>query len=109
MTRDDFPCTVHFTLKENIKGPAHMYYYIENYFTSHSTYQKSRNYFQTLGVAYSTERKKICGATLYSNSQLGYTTSFNGTPLVGSEPANPCGLMAHAFFQDLFLLCESEH
>jgi hypothetical protein len=44
------PCTFEFTLDRDIKAPVHMYYKLENFFSSHRQFVKSRLYFQLLGT-----------------------------------------------------------
>jgi hypothetical protein len=84
------PCTLTFTLTQDLSSPLYMYYELTNFYQNHRRYVKSRNDAQCAGNAPG-------NASLATNCDP--PTSFM-TPR--STIYYPCGLIATSFFNDGF-------
>ena len=54
-----------------------------------------------MGTELSVDQLSDCDPII-TNANLGKDKSFDGTPLVASAPAFPCGLVAKSYFNDTF-------
>jgi hypothetical protein len=98
-------CTLSFEIKEKITGPIYVYYQLDNFYQNHRRYVKSRSFAQLKGEYLPVDKLSDCDP-IKTNKDLSplITKSKNGTDLIPSEPAIPCGLVAKSFFTDSYLL-----
>lgn len=84
----------------------YVYYQLDNFYQNHRRYVKSRDYKQLGGVERSVDEVKTSCDPIVMNSDLApqITKSINGTPLVPTNVANPCGLIAKSYFTDSYSL-----
>lgn len=84
----------------------YVYYQLDNFYQNHRRYVKSRDYKQLGGVERSADEVKTTCDPIVLNSDLApqITKSINGTPLVPTNVANPCGLIAKSYFTDSYSL-----
>ena len=95
-----------------MKAPIFLYYELNNFYTNHRDFVRSKSYPQLRGeVHYDTRTSDRCqGASLvkeiFDNDSSKYI-SWKGKPLKGDDFANPCGLIAKSFFTDTYKLLNS--
>ena len=113
-------CRVRFNITEKIPKPSFIYYELENFYTNHREFVKSKLYSQLRGeMEISNKNNSICeGGILmkdimenensfktYQNEIIkGNIKNFNPT-----EYAIPCGLNAKSFFNDEYELYSSSN
>lgn len=96
-------CTVNLHVEEKMEAPVYVYYRLENFFQNHQRYVASRDDDQLSGTNKPATELENC-FPIITNEQAGVTTSVNGDTLVATDPAIPCGLIAHTMFTDEFTL-----
>ena len=90
-------CIVTFEITAKMNAPIYMYYEIENYYQNHRIYVKSRNPNQLAGNTYKADALSVCSpVTTVADLDM------KDIGLDGSDPADPCGLIAKSFFRDSF-------
>jgi len=90
-------CQVSFRLTEDVTGPLHVYYGLDNFYQNHLKYMSSRS------------DKQLSGKNLPAGKDL--TTNQGGSGRYcktawknGTRILNPCGLIANSFFTDILSL-----
>ena len=94
-------CTMSIEIDSDIPQPIYVYYQLDNFYQNHRRYVKSRSNEQLMGTELSVDQLSDCDPII-TNANLGKDKSFDGTPLVASAPAFPCGLVAKSYFNDTF-------
>ena len=93
-------CNKNFKLDKDIDKPVFVYYQLDGFYQNSRRYLKSKNIDQLRGKTDSTEDCEP--AETNDQMELNTSVSIDGTPLVGSNKAIPCGLMAKTFFNDTY-------
>jgi len=102
-------CTKTFEITADIPGKVLQYYQLTNFYQNHRRYVKSRSYRQLMGEAMTVDQISTDCSPIVTNADLApyITKAVDGkTALVGTEPANPCGLIAKSLFTDRYTLME---
>ena len=94
-------CTMKIEIDSDIPQPIYVYYQLDNFYQNHRRYVKIRSNEQLMGTELSVDQLSDCDPII-TNANLGKDKSFDGTPLVASAPAFPCGLVAKSYFNDTF-------
>lgn len=99
-------CTISLSIEKTLKSPIFVYYKIENFFSNHREFVKSKLYPQLRGESVSDtsncDKMKTSGDLFGDNSEN--MVSFTGHPLNPKDILDPCGLIARAFFNDTFTI-----
>lgn len=102
--RDKDECEIDLKLLDKLEAPIMVYYRIDEFFQNHRRYIKSFSSQQLIGKDLSaSDLKSDCDPVL-TNKDLIVKKSISGKPLVESEPANPCGLIAKTFYDVTFTI-----
>ena len=107
-------CNISFNLSENIKSPIYFYYKLENFYSNHIDYVKSKNYNQLRGEIVS--EKTIDSSCKYMSRNKDYFKTKNQSEILSCDNnimdsnsiMNPCGLIASSMFNDNFSLYDSK-
>lgn len=91
-------------VKEPMKAPIYVLYYVENVYINHKKYLSSYNEEQLNGLAISAEEAEEDCKPIIFNKDLPFKNSWGGYPLNPDEIASPCGLKALLYFNDTFTL-----
>lgn len=92
-----------------IPAPVFVYYELTNFYANHRDYVKSKIFSQLRGETHidSKNNSKCDGAKfvkeIFDGDSSRYKT-YTGKPLQPDDYANPCGLVAKAFFNDSYIL-----
>ena len=78
-----------------------VYYQLENFYQDHRRYIKSKSIEQLKGKVLSVDQISDCDP-ITTVKDLGFFQTIGGYYLNGSEPANPCGLIARSLFNDTY-------
>eukprot|EP01016_Furgasonia_blochmanni_P003359 TRINITY_DN11317_c0_g1_i2.p1 TRINITY_DN11317_c0_g1~~TRINITY_DN11317_c0_g1_i2.p1 ORF type:complete len:348 (+),score=21.52 TRINITY_DN11317_c0_g1_i2:64-1107(+) len=102
-------CLVQFEITEQMDGPVHVYYSLDNFYQNHFKYLNSIDYEQLLDGKVKTvdELEEGCRPVLTMNDTQ-RTVSYTGVRIPADAPANPCGIFAKTFFNDTFKLAVVE-
>ena len=93
-------CKKNITLNKDIDKPVFVYYQLDGFYQNSRRYLKSKNIDQLRGKTESTEDCEP--AETNDEMELNTSVAIDGTKLVGSNKAIPCGLMAKTFFNDTY-------
>ena len=93
-------CQKSFKLDKDIDKPVFVYYQLDGFYQNSRRYLKSKNIDQLRGETDSTDDCEP--AETNDEMELPISIAIDGTPLVGSIKAIPCGLMAKTFFNDTY-------
>ena len=91
-------CNESFELDKDIDKPVFVYYQLDGFYQNSRRYLKSKD--QLRGKTESTEDCEP--AETNDEMELNTSVAIDGTKLVGSNKAIPCGLMAKTFFNDTY-------
>ena len=94
-------CSVLLSITEDVTGPVYVYYQMDNFYQNHRRYVKSRDYNQLKGQILSVADLSSCDP-IVTIDDLGIYTTLDGNAIDGSQPANPCGLVAKSVFNDTY-------
>ena len=96
-------CSKTIQIKEDIDKPVFVYYQLDGFYQNSRRYLKSKNIDQLRGKTEDTEDCEPAETNDEMELGLNGTLAFdNSTPLIGSNKAIPCGLMAKTFFNDTY-------
>lgn len=97
-------CNVSLTLEKKLKSPIYVYYKLENFYSNHREYVRSKIYPQLRGE--SVTDTSNCDEMRTNKDFFGdkEMLSFTGKPLKSTELMDPCGLIARAYFNDSYKL-----
>ena len=106
-------CEVFFEIKDNLKSPIYFYYKLDNFYSNHIDYVKSKNYNQLRGEEVS--EKKVEHSCKYMSRNKDHFKTNNESEIVSyrniimdnDSILNPCGLIANSIFNDYFELYDS--
>ena len=102
---DDNTCKLSFTTKK-LSEPLFLYYELNNFFMNHRKFVKSKIWAQLRGDDVSS--KQTCDNAWTMEQMFGeesvYYTNEWGHTFNKTDIANPCGLIARAFFNDTYTL-----
>jgi len=103
-------CTVDFNITQDLNSTVMFYYQLTNFYQNHRRYVKSKSNDQLLGQDLTEDKLKTDCDPIILNKDLemeNLTSFYDQTPLNGSAPAFPCGLIAKSFFNDTYELYPS--
>jgi len=99
-------CEVTIDVKQTMKKPVFVYYQLDNFYQNHRRYVKSKDYKQLMGEKVAVADLGQCNP-IETNANLAnvgikYNVATPPTPLVDTEAATPCGLIAKSIFTDSY-------
>ena len=94
-------CDIQFTLLGDIEGPLYVYYYVSRLYIMNWGFLSSISKRQLNGINDANSNMLKCGKFL-SNGNLNKSFSINGSILVPSAEAFPCGLRSGLMFNGSF-------
>ena len=106
-------CNITFQINKTLESPIYLYYKLNNFYSNHIDYVKSKNYYQLRGENVS--EKKIDTSCKYmsrnkdhfkTNNKSEIKSYYNET-MQPNSLMNPCGLIADSMFNDTFKLSNS--
>ena len=105
ITDSDGYCEFPIEIEQTLNSPVYLYYQIDNFYSNHRDYVKSRIYSQLRGETHiDSSNNKICKGAKYVYEVFDNDTSryftHTGNPLNGTDYADPCGLIAKSYFND---------
>jgi hypothetical protein len=108
-------CVKYFTISKTIKKPIYFYYKLQNFYSNHIKFVKSKNYNQLRGEVVS--EKKIDSSCKYmSRNREHFKTenesiilSYKNISMESNAIMNPCGLIANSMFNDKFELYDNKN
>lgn len=115
---DNNICYIDFSIDKNLSSPIFVYYRLDNFFTNHIDYVKSKSYGQLRGeeitdkVIDSTCKDMSRNKDHFGSSNDSLIVSFNNVTMSPNGILNPCGLIARSMFNDtfdLFTIGQKEH
>lgn len=77
---------------------------MDNFYQNHRRYVKSRSYEQLKGTYLEATSLTDCDPIIYNKDVSDTLKAYNGTALVTTMPAVPCGLVAKSVFTDNYTL-----
>lgn len=99
-------CNINFEINKTLTPPIYIYYRINNFYSNHREFVKSKSYDQLRGKE--TNSLKNCGDLKknkdYFEMADSIVTSFTGETLDSNGNMDPCGLIAANVFTDEFTL-----
>ena len=103
-------CEIEFYIDKNLVSPIYVYYKLENFYSNHIDYVKSKNYLQLRGEKISD--KKIDSSCKYMSRNEDHfiddtedqILSYANKTMNKTSIMNPCGLIANSIFTDKFEL-----
>jgi hypothetical protein len=98
------PCIVTVTVASTMTQPVFVYYEIDNFYQNHRRYINSQSSTQLAGKTVSDATASSDCSPIVTNADMGKTTAVDGTALVSTAVALPCGLVAKSFFTDTYTL-----
>jgi len=96
-------CSLDLTINSTLTAPLYVYYELTSFYSNHRDYVKSKIWRQLRAEIEVDEtnntdcRGAITMAEMFENDTTKYK-SHTGEPMLGTDWANPCGLIAKAFF-----------
>lgn len=98
-------CSHSFTVNDTISPPIYLYYEIDNFYSNHRYYQKSKVVDQLRGRLHVDSLGNIdCKGAIYVYEMFDNDTSkyhtYTGESLKAEDYANPCGLIAKSYYND---------
>ena len=102
-------CNISIDIPNDMQAPVFFYYQLENFYQNHRRYVKSRDVDQLRGVIQTVSTLDSTCTPVVTMAQLGIPNNkvLNGSSLLDSDPANPCGLIAKSFFNDTYKMSDS--
>lgn len=94
------PCTLNLEIDVDLVDPK-IYYRIDNFYSNHRNFVKSRSYKQLRGEVLGTGDLADCDPVI-KMKDLDSQTVLSGATLGENKPANPCGLIAKYMFNDRY-------
>ena len=103
-------CVLNFSIPKNLKSPIYFYYKLNNFYSNHIDYVKSKNYEQLRGEIVD---EKIIDSSCqymsrnkdhYKNVNESLILSYKNITMDSNSVMNPCGLIANSLFNDKFKL-----
>jgi hypothetical protein len=82
---------------------VYVYYELGNFYQNHRRYVQSKSSPQLMGNSIDDTQREQCNP-IYTNADVGRNTSVNGSPLIPTDTAYPCGLIAKSVFNDTYIL-----
>ena len=106
-------CEFTFDIQKNITSPVFFYYKLNNFYSNHIDYVKSKNYAQLRGEKVS--NKTIDSSCKYMSRNIDHFKGENKNKILSyknfamdeNSIMNPCGLIADSLFDDTFKLYDS--
>ena len=99
-------CNISKKIEKDMNKPIMIYYKLDGFFQNHRRYVKSKSQKQLYGKSPTSTLEEIKSSKdcepVYTNKDMGFIKSFNGTALNKEDVSIPCGLMAKTFFNDIF-------
>ena len=103
-------CEMFFEIKDNLKSPIYFYYKLDNFYSNHIDYVKSKNYNQLRGEE--VPEKKIDTSCKYMSRNRDHFKTNNESEIISYKSMimdndsilDPCGLIANSIFNDYFEL-----
>lgn len=95
-------CTIKLKLDEKMNSPIFIYYEITNMYQNHRRYNKSRDIKQLMGDTQSKSEIDSYCDPVKNMHDLGFIV--NNPYLDLKSVANPCGMMAKAYFNDTYTI-----
>ena len=101
---------INFTIPCDLKAPIYFYYKLNNFYSNHIDYVKSKNYAQLRGEKVSD--KTIDASCQYMSRNKDHFRTDNESRIISyknrtmdpNSKMNPCGLIADSIFNDMFYL-----
>lgn len=103
---NDNICTLYFVVDKTLNGPLFLYYELNNFFMNHRKFVKSKIWAQLRGEEVketSTCENAWTMKEMFGEESVYYTNEWGHT-FQPTDPANPCGLFARAFFNDTYTM-----
>ena len=94
-------CVTTLNIESRMERPVYFYIKLNHFYQNHQRYIDSKDEDQLRGIDKSKENLSKC-YPIITNADAGVTHSYEGDPLVPSDPAIPCGLIAHTLFTGSF-------
>jgi hypothetical protein len=104
-------CPVELVINKDMKAPIMIYYQLNNFYQNHRRYVKSKSNSQLKGEIVSADSLRSSNDCdpIYTMADLGRNYSVSGSPLLPTDVANPCGLIAKSLFSDRYMLTDSNN
>lgn len=108
-------CNITFQINKNLDSPIYLYYKLDNFYSNHIDFVKSKNYYQLRGENVS--EKKIDASCKYMSRNKDHFRTNNESEIMSyynevmdpNSLMNPCGLIADSMFNDSFTLYDSNN
>ncbi len=108
-------CIKSFNITKTMKQPIYLYYKLNNFYSNHIDFVKSKSYNQLRGQIVS--EKKIDSSCKYMSRNREHfktenTSEILSYKMINMEPnalMNPCGLIANSMFNDIFKLYDDKN
>ena len=104
---------INFTIPYNLTAPIYFYYKLNNFYSNHIDYVKSKNYKQLRGEKVSNEEIDASCQYMSRNKEHFRTDnesriiSYKNQSMDPNSTMNPCGLIADSIFNDVFYLYDT--
>ncbi|KAL4482553.1 hypothetical protein ABPG72_005796 [Tetrahymena utriculariae] len=105
-------CKIEFNLDEDFNDTVYFFYGLDNFYQNHRRYIKSKSSSQLSGTMISSSDANTFCSPIVRNSDLLPEQQFQYNqpiPLVPTDIAVPCGLIARSFFNDTFQLFQEDN
>ena len=105
-------CYETITINQTLTAPIFVYYELTNFYSNHRDYVKSKIWKQLRGeievddTNNSDCKTAVTMAEMFNNDSSKYF-SHTGSPMNGTDWANPCGLIAKAFFNGNYIILKN--
>jgi len=105
----DKVCPIPLIIEEDIETDIFVYYQLDNLYQNHRRFVNSRDDFQLRGDVKEVSDLTSCEpVTQVKDIGIPGLTNLDGEILDPEAPANPCGLIARSYFNDLFTIIDTE-
>lgn len=101
-------CSISFTIPKQINQPIYFFYRLTNFYQNHRRYMQSIDFPQLSGGSILDSSKIADCAPVILNSDLFTNVSATGAKLDPASAAFPCGLVARSYFNDTFVLTNTD-
>lgn len=103
-------CEFNFSIPINLKSPIYFYYKLNNFYSNHIDYVKSKNYAQLRGEIVDDKTIDLSCKYMsrnkdhFKNTNESLILSYENITMDSDSIMNPCGLIADSLFNDKFKL-----